>query len=216
MKTNGERIPRFDARERAVHWAAALCFLYSALSGLALWSHKLYWLAFVFGGGPVVRALHPWGGLLFAVVLALMARRWAPQMKLDADDRVWLRHAREYATLREAGLPEPGRFNAGQKMLFWLQAASATLLLASGLVLWWPEIMPRALRLAAVLIHPLAAIASIGGIIVHIYMGTAAVPGAFRGMMRGWVEPGWAASHHPKWFREMRGAQARQKSARGR
>jgi formate dehydrogenase subunit gamma len=54
------------------------------------------------------------------------------------------------------------------------------------------------------LIHPLAAIAAIGGIIVHIYMGTAAVPEAFRGMIQGWVKPGWAASHHPKWYREMR------------
>ena len=40
-----------------------------------------------------------------------------------------------------------------------------------------------------------------GGIIVHIYMGTAAVPEAFRGMIQGWVKPGWAASHHPKWYR---------------
>jgi formate dehydrogenase subunit gamma len=202
MKPTFERIPRFDAAERTVHWAAALSFLYVALTGLALWSHKLYWLAWVFGGGPTVRAMHPWGGVVFALVLALMFRRWAFQMKLDADDRVWLRHARSYAMHEEAGLPESGRFNAGQKMLFWLQVSAAALLLVSGVVLWFPEVMPRPLRLAAVLIHPLAAIAAIGGIIVHIYMGTAAVPEAFRGMIQGWVKPGWAESHHPKWYRE--------------
>ena len=177
-------------------------FLYVALTGLALWSHKLYWLAWVFGGGPTVRAMHPWGGVVFVLALALMFRRWASQMKLDADDRRWLRNAHKYATHDESGLPEAGRFNAGQKMLFWLQSMAAILLLASGVVLWFPETMPRALRLAAVLIHPLAAIAAIGGIIIHIYMGTAAVPGAFRGMIQGWVRPGWAASHHPKWYRE--------------
>ena len=197
-----QRIPRFDATERVVHWAAALAFLYVALTGLALWSHKLYWLAAVFGGGPTVRAMHPWGGVVFALMMALMFRRWAAPMRLDADDRLWLRKAHKYATHNGAGLPETGRFNGGQKMLFWLQSIAAILLLSSGVVLWFPETMPRALRLAAVLIHPLAAIAAIGGIIVHIYMGTAAVPGAFRGMIQGWVRPGWAASHHPKWYRE--------------
>jgi formate dehydrogenase subunit gamma len=132
-----------------------------------------------------------------------MFRRWHGQMRFDTDDRVWLRNAHRYARHDERGLPESGRFNAGQKALFWLQAGAALLLLASGIVLWFPESMPRALRLTAVLVHPLAAIAAIGGIILHIYMGTAAVPEAFRGMIQGWVRPGWASSHHPKWYRQM-------------
>jgi formate dehydrogenase subunit gamma len=216
MKTTDQQIPRFDRAERTVHWLAAISFLYAALTGLSLWSHKLYWLASVFGGGVTVRFLHPWGGLLFALALTLMFRRWSRQMRLDRDDRRWLRQAHRYAMHEEAGLPEPGRFNAGQKSLFWLQVSAAALLLASGVVLWWPEMMPRGLRLAAVLVHPLAAIAAIGGIIVHIYMGTAAVPEAFRGMIQGWVRPGWAKSHHPRWYREVESAQApRHKTARG-
>ena len=205
MKATEDRIQRFDAAERAVHWAAAVSFLYAALTGLALWSHKLYWLAWVFGGGSTVRALHPLGGCVFLLALALMFRRWAGQMKLDAGDRRWLRLAHKYAVHDETELPEAGRFNAGQKALFWLQSGAAILLLASGLVLWFPEWMPRPARLVAVVLHPLAAIASIGGIIVHIYMGTAAVPEAFRGMIQGWVKPGWAASHHPKWYRQTQG-----------
>lgn len=197
-----KRIARFDFAERAVHWIVAITFCYAALTGLGLWSQKLFWLTTVFGGGPVVRAMHPWGALIFVVGLALMFRRWAPQMKLDADDRVWLSQMRKYMTNDEAGMPEPGRFNAGQKMLFWSQAGLALALLASGVVLWFPEWMPRPLRLAAVLVHPLAAIGAIGGIIVHIYMGTAAVPGSLHAMIRGWVTPKWAAAHHPKWARE--------------
>ena len=104
----------------------------------------------------------------------------------------------------ESGLPEAGRFNAGQKALFWMQAASGILLFLTGAVIWWPESMPRGLRELAILLHPIAAVISIGGLIVHIYMGTAAVPGAFRGMIRGWVKPAWAASHHSKWYREIR------------
>ena len=73
----------------------------------------------------------------------------------------------------------------------------------SGVVLWWPKATARGLRLASVLVHPVAASLSIAGIILHIYMGTAAVPGAFRGMLHGWVAPEWARSHRPKWFRQI-------------
>ncbi len=201
--TKNRRVTRFDVTERSVHWMAAISFIYAALTGLSLWSHKLYWLASVFGGGPTVRGMHPWGGVVFAVALGVMFRRWAGQMGLDGDDRTWLANSHKYMVNDERGLPEPGRFNAGQKMLFWTQSVLALLLFASGLVLWFPEVAPRGLRLAAVLAHPLAAIGSIGGIILHIYMGTAVVPGALRAMTRGWVTKRWAASHHPKWYRQI-------------
>jgi formate dehydrogenase subunit gamma len=163
----------------------------------------LYWIAAVFGGGPTVRAWHPWAGVLFVLVFSAMFLSWNRTMRLDSDDRRWLRQAHRYATHDEAGLPEAGRFNAGQKSLFWLQSLNGALLLLSGIVLWWPEAMPRSLRLAAVLVHPATAIIAIGGLIVHIYMGTAAVPEAFRGMIQGWVTREWAASHHPKWYRDI-------------
>ncbi len=198
------RILRFSAAERLIHWTVALVFVYVALTGLALWSPRLYWMASIFGGGTTVRAWHPWAGIVFAAALVVMFVRWAGQMWLDADDRRWLRHSHRYAVHDHSALPEAGRFNAGQKVLFWFQAAATVALLASGVVLWFPESMPRALREAAVLVHPIAAIGSIAGIIVHIYMGTAAVPKALRGMIQGWVTPGWAALHHPKWFREIR------------
>ncbi len=203
MSDASQKLVRFSFAERARHWMAALSFLYAALSGLALWSHHLFWLSSVLGGGETVRRWHPWGGVLFGVALGLMFRNWAREMKLDADDKVWLKNAHKYAVNDEEGLPEPGRFNAGQKMLFWLQSLAVIVLIATGVVLWFPEAMPRALRLAAILVHPAVAVLSIGGIIVHIYMGTAAVPGALRGMIQGWVRPGWAASHHPKWYRDI-------------
>ncbi len=198
-----EKIDRFSFTERATHWLSALSFLYAAFTGLALWSPRLFWLASVFGGGETVRGWHPWGGIFFALVLGFMFRNWARQMRIDADDRIWLRQAHRYAVHDETGLPEAGRFNAGQKILFWVQSVNTILLLSSGVFLWFPERMPRSFRLAAILIHPSAAVVSIGAIIVHIYMGTAAVPEAFRGMIQGWVRPGWAASHHPKWYREI-------------
>ena len=87
------RLIRFNLAERVVHWFVALSFLYAALTGLALWSPRLYWLAAVFGGGVTVRAWHPWGGLLFVLFFAFMFRRWRKQMRVDNDDRRWLRLA---------------------------------------------------------------------------------------------------------------------------
>ncbi len=197
------RLARFSLAERLIHWSVALSFLYAALTGIGLWSPRLYWVAAIFGGGATVSAWHPLGGLLFALVFSLMSSRWHRQMRLDADDRLWLRHGHRFILHEEFGVLESGRFNGGQKALYWMQAASAVILVLSGLVLWFPEVMPRGVRLAAVLLHPVAAVASLTGLIVHVYMGTAAIPGALRSMIEGYVSRGWAATHHPKWYREV-------------
>ena len=83
----------------------ALAFLYAALTGLSLWSPRLYWLASVFGGGITVRAWHPWGGLLF-VVSSRDVRPWRGQMRLDCDDRRWLRRAHRYAVHEKPDCPK--------------------------------------------------------------------------------------------------------------
>jgi len=197
------KIERFSFAERLTHWLVAISFVYSGLSGTALWSQKMWWTAAVLGGGETIRAWHPIAGVIFGLLLATMFRRWAKQMRLDAEDREWLGKSVQYAMNDERGVPASGRFNAGQKMLFWLQSTSAVFLFFSGIVLWFPEVMPRSLRLTAILIHPLAAVASLGGIVVHIYMSIFVVPGALRAMTRGWVTGEWASSHHFKWFREI-------------
>lgn len=198
------RIERFSIGERISHWMVAISFVYAGLSGTALWSPRMWWTAAVLGGGDTVRAWHPIAGVIFGLLLARLFWMWSRQMRLDADDIAWLKVGHKYAIHIEEGVPESGRFNAGQKMLFWLQSTSTLILFLSGLVLWFPELMPRSLRLMAVLVHPLAAVASLGGIIVHIYMSTLVVPGAFRAMVRGWVSPHWAESHHGKWYRDLR------------
>lgn len=196
-------VVRFVLRERLTHWGVAGAFSYTALTGLALWAPALYGWAGALGGGEAVRAGHPWGGLVFGCLLFVMTTAWARSMWLDRDDWQWLKRARDYATHRDEGLPEAGRFNAGQKLLFWSQLGGAAVLVASGLVLWWPSTMPRTLRVAAILLHPVAGIVGILGIMVHIYMATAATPGSFRAMVSGSVSHRWAASHHAKWNREI-------------
>src|SRR2546428_14088626 len=86
---NEPRVNRFSVTERVVHWLVALSFLYTALTGLGLWSPRLYWLDSGVGGGATGRGGHPWGGLLFGLAFRLMFRNWRSQMGLGTDDPPW-------------------------------------------------------------------------------------------------------------------------------
>jgi formate dehydrogenase subunit gamma len=78
-------------------------------------------------------------------------------------------------------------------------------LLLSGLVLWFVASIPwelRALRYAAVLVHAVAALLTIAGFIVHLYMGLLVVPEGLSAILHGTVSERWARHHHPLWLAE--------------
>jgi formate dehydrogenase subunit gamma len=185
-----------------VHWLAGISYVYLLLTGLAFWTPALYWLAIVLGGGFLARALHPWVGVLFAVVVAWMFTLWRRDMHATPEDRAWRRAMPAYIRNHDDRVPGAGRFNYGQKALFWLMVWGALALLVSGLVLWFPDAVPRDLRVLreiAVLVHAVAALLTIGGFIVHLYMGLAVVPEGLSAMLHGEVTEEWARRHHPLW-----------------
>jgi len=151
------RICRYSLRERVVHWIAGISYLYLLLTGLAFWSPWLFWLATLFGGGTVSRELHPWTGLVFVVAVFFMYGLWANQMHTTQADREFWRAVPHYIRNEDEQVPAADRFNAGQKILFWGFFWCGILLLLSGLILWFPHLIPwslRYLRYAAVIIHP--------------------------------------------------------------
>ena len=80
------------------------------------------------------------------------------------------------------------------------------LLLISGVGLWFVESIPwswRWLRYLAVTVHVVAALATIGGLIIHVYMGTAMVRGGFTSIIRGEVTTTWARTHHRLWYEQI-------------
>jgi formate dehydrogenase subunit gamma len=202
-------IERYGLKERIVHSVAGLSYVYLLLTGLAFWTPALYWIAIVLGGGYLSRVLHPWIGLLFAAAVAWMFVLWRGAMRVTEDDRAWRRAIGAYVRNEGHGVPKVGRFNYGQKMLFWLMAAGGAVLLFSGLVMWYVAEVPwdlRLLRYAATLIHAVAALVTIGAFIVHVYMGVAVVPGGLRAVVHGGVSEEWARHHHPLWLEELRAA----------
>lgn len=207
MSSGAERLVRYNVRERFVHAASALSYVYLLLTGLAFWTPGLYWLAIVLGGGYVSRALHPWVGLAFSVAVAAMYVGWRRDMKTAPEDIAWRKAMLHYMRNEDAHVPPAGRFNFGQKNLFWVMVVGALLLLASGLVLWFVDAVPRDLRwlrYAAVLVHASAALLTIAGFIVHLYMGLAVVPGGLQAILHGDVSQAWAKHHHQLWAERAR------------
>lgn len=196
------RIVRYAFVERVVHAAAAVSYVYLLLTGLAFWTPALFWIAAVLGGGYLTRAVHPWAGLVFSLVVLRMFLMWRGDMKTTDADRSWRKAMAHYMRNEDGQVPAAGRFNYGQKQLFWVMVWGALALLVSGVVLWFPESIPpawRAWREAAVLVHASAALVTIGGFIVHVYMGLFVVPGGFDVIVHGEVTEAWARRHHRLW-----------------
>ena len=200
------RICRYSLKERVVHWLAGLSYIYLLITGLAVWSPWLFWLATLFGGGTASREVHPWIGLVFVVAVFLMYGLWSGQMHTTQSDREFWHALPHYIRNEDEQVPAADRFNAGQKMLFWGFFWCAILLLLSGVVLWFPNRIPwsfRYLRYASVIIHPVAALLTIGLFIIHVYMGTAMERGSFHSIVSGDVSTGWARKFHPTWYERL-------------
>lgn len=205
MKTNDvETIERYTPNERTHHWITAIAFVLLALSGLALFHPALFWLTALFGGGQWTRILHPFIGVVLFISFGLLAWRfWAHNM-LDADDVRWLKQFDDVLAKRGDALPEVGRYNAGQKLLFFLMVICVAVLLLSGLVIWqqyFGDVFSAATMRAASVVHAFAAFVMIVGIIVHVYAAIW-VKGSVGAMVQGTVTLGWARKHHAKWFRQ--------------
>ncbi len=199
-------LQRYNANERSNHWAVALLFILSSLSGLALFHPALFWLSNLFGGGTWTRILHPFIGVLMSILFVLMALRFAGRNRIKAHDRQWLSQWRKVVTNHEEDLPPVGKYNAGQKLLFWSLVISMLMLLISGIVIWRAYFSSffaiDLIRFASVL-HAFFAFVLITSITVHIYAAIW-VKGSMGAMLYGKVSRAWARKHHRLWYDEMR------------
>ena len=200
-------VDRYTGGARINHWITATCLVLLALSGLALFSPWLFFLTGLFGGGQWTRAIHPWiGVVLFFSFFGLFIRFWRANL-WKAEDGTWLARLRDVLSGHEERLPEVGKYNAGQKAVFWLMSILIIVLISSGLVMWdqyfysYTSIEQKRI---AVLVHSMAAITIICVWIVHVYAAIW-VRGTIGAMTRGQVTGGWAWRHHRKWLRELVG-----------
>jgi formate dehydrogenase subunit gamma len=198
-------LPRHDTRDRVLHWLMTIAFLLAATSGLALFHPALFWLANLTGGGPWTAVLHPFIGLAMTVAfLAFALPHWHVN-RLGPHDVAWLKGIRDVIGGHEDRVPEPGKYNAGQKLLFFSLLACVVVLTVTGFMIWrryFAGYFPvGAVRLGA-LLHAFTAFVIICSIVVHVSAAVWA-QGSIAAMLRGTVTLGWAYKHHRAWFREM-------------
>lgn len=209
MHHTGEKgtVSRYTAGARLNHWITAITLILLAISGLALFHPSLYWMTAFFGGGSLTRAIHPWLGVLLVVsFMGLFLRFWKLNL-WNRDDTVWIKNIDAVVKAEEEKLPELGKYNAGQKLVFWSMSLLIFALITSGVVIWeqyFAAYTSIDQKRAAVLIHALAAVAIISVWIIHVYAAIW-VRGTIRAMTRGSVTAGWAWRHHRKWLRELAG-----------
>jgi len=211
MSTERKRdeIVRYEPATRINHWIVAISFVLLALSGLALFHPALFWLTNLFGGGPWTRILHPFIGLVMVIAFVFLGAKLRHENVMQPGDWQWLRQIKDVVNNREDALPEVGKYNAGQKLLFYAIVLCLIGLLLSGIVIWRAYFAVyfsvEVIRFAS-LLHAFCAFVLICAIIVHIYAAIW-VKGSVKAMTRGTVSYGWAWKHHRLWFREATRAQ---------
>jgi len=207
-------VERYRAGARINHWITAAAMVLLILSGLGLFHPRLFFLTALFGGGPIARTLHPWFGVVLAAsFLVLFAQFWRGNLwrKEDGD---WVAHIGDLVAGHEEKMPEIGKYNAGQKFVFWALAALILVMLTTGVMIWdqyFERMTPIPVQRIALIVHAIAAVFVILVIILHVYAGIW-VRGSFDAMIKGRVSAGWAWRHHRKWLRGLADASSKRNS----
>jgi len=203
MRRNPRDLQRYTSGERANHWIVGICFILLGLSGLAFFHPAFFPLTQLFGGGPWTRILHPYIGVVMFVFFVAMGLRFASLNMIGQRDIEWLKNVDKMVDGDDHDMPEQGKYNGGQKLLFWGLVIGMLLIAVSGVMMWrtWVVLPVNMVRIASVL-HAVAAVWMIGLIILHVY---AAIwtRGTIRAMMYGTVTRAWAKQHHRGWYRKV-------------
>jgi formate dehydrogenase subunit gamma len=202
---SGQKIIRFIAFERFSHWLTAASFIVLALTGLNITFGKTLLLPMV---GPetfseisqIAKYLHNFVSFAFMTGVVLIAVIFFRDNLPQRVDIEWIRQGGGFIKSKHA---PAGRFNPGEKMVYWLSVAAGLLVSASGLVLLFPFYGTTIADMQiAHVVHAVAAMLFEALILAHIYIGTLGMEGAFEAMGTGKVDLNWAREHHDRWLAE--------------
>jgi formate dehydrogenase subunit gamma len=228
-------ITRFKAVERFGHWLTAVSFVILGLTGLNVMYGRYVLLPVI---GPDAFSLVTWWGkhlhnyLAFAFMggLVMIFLMWVRHNIPDRTDIKWV--------LQAGGLfskklhPPAKKFNAGQKVIFWLTILGGVSISISGWSLLFPYTthffsdtfalvnslagtdLPTPLSVLqeqqlATLWHSIMGVFLVCVIIGHIYIGSLGMEGAFDAMGSGEVDLNWAREHHSLWVEEVQAREGR-------
>ncbi len=199
---SGQKILRFKAFERFSHWLTAVSFVILGLTGLNITFGKILLLPIV---GPdafsdiseAAKYVHNFTSFAFVAGLVLIVVIFFRDNLLGKVDIDWLKQGGGFIKNKHA---PAGRFNLGEKLVYWLSLVAGVAVSGSGFLLLFPfygtDIADMQL---AQVVHAVVAVLFIALILAHIYIGTLGMEGAFEAMGTGEVDLNWAKEHHDLW-----------------
>jgi formate dehydrogenase subunit gamma len=202
---SGRTIVRFNAFERFVHWMTATCFVILALTGLNITFGKSLLLPLMSADAftawsQTAKYAHDFLSFPFTlgvVVICLMWIAWNLPTRLDVE---WLKEGGGMVGDKH---PPAGRFNAGQKMIYWIVVIGGAVMAVTGYMLMFPFYLTDIAGMQTMtMVHGIAAVLFVAIMIAHAYIGTIGMEGAFEAMGTGTVDLNWAKQHHSKWLEE--------------
>ena len=229
----GRTLLRFKTYERFGHWLLAGSFIALGVTGLLLLFGRVAIIP-VFGHeawAPVAIAskwVHNNISWAFMIALVMIFFMWVLQNIPNKHDLKWI--AKGGGLLGGGHVPAK-KFNAGQKMIFWVVVIGGASISASGLSLLFPFELPMFAKTFAILNdtglpqafgfgaldtdlapqeemqyaqvwHTIVGFGMIAVIFAHIYLGSVGMEGAYDAMGKGEVEEQWAREHHSIWAEE--------------
>jgi formate dehydrogenase subunit gamma len=203
---SGRTIVRFNAFERFIHWLTAACFIVLAISGLNITFGKALLLPLM--GEAAFSGWSQWGkyahnylSFPFTIGVVVIFLMWLAGNIPNRLDIAWLK--------RGGGIvgddhPPAGRFNAGQKGIYWIVVLGGAAAAISGYILMFPFYGGLTISgmQTAQIVHSVVSVLFIAVMLAHIYIGTIGMEGAFEAMGSGDVDVNWAKQHHSLWLEE--------------
>ncbi len=210
---SGRTLVRFNAFERFVHWMTATCFIVLALSGLNITFGKELLTPLI---GPVAFAewsqwakyAHNYLSFPFTLGVVLMFLMWIAWNFPTPTDFRWIAQGGGIVGSKH---PPARRFNAGQKVIYWVVVLGGGAAAVTGYLLMFPFYATAvggftvgttdiaAVQLAQ-MVHGIVGLVFIAIMLAHIYIGTIGMQGAFEAMGKGEVDVNWARQHHSMWL----------------
>ncbi|MBS3650012.1 formate dehydrogenase subunit gamma [Pseudaminobacter sp. 19-2017] len=205
---SGIRILRFNALERLAHWTTATAFIILAITGLNFVFGKRLLMPLI---GPEAfstwsiwaKYAHDFVAWAFMLGVLVMLVLWVWDNFPDRYDANWLKSAGGMFDKSNRTHPPAGRFNTGQKLIFWAVVLGGIALSASGIFMLFPFAFTDINGMqTAQYIHAIVGVLLIAVMIAHIYIGTLGMEGAYEAMGSGTVDLNWAKEHHSVWVDE--------------
>ena len=209
-----KKIYVFTIFNRIVHTIAAIAFMLLIPTGLVIM------FGATFGGGEFVRTckeIHAISTLLFIVSVIPMFIMWFKAMLPTSDDIKWIKILGGYLNKRKDPIPA-GKFNAGQKMWFWISCLGGIIMILTGASMYFQDFKLDILvslgisqidflRMSAI-VHNILGLAVLALFLTHIYMSVFAIRGAIHSIITGFKEEEEVEILHSSFYKELKETKA--------